>query len=88
MHIQFSPELHKSLQQIVSKDQKLAQRIKKQLQLFALNPFHPSLRIHKLTGNMKNLWSLSINMKLRMLYFLEDDNAYFVDIGTHDQVYK
>ena len=88
MHIIFAPELNKELQQIIKRDRKLAQQIHKQLQLFSQDPFHPSLRIHKLTEKLHQIWSLSITMKVRMLYFLNEDEAYFFDIGTHDQVYK
>lgn len=89
MHIKLSPLVIKELAKIKQKDKKLTERIHKQLLLFAFNPKHPSLRIHKLSGSMNNIWSISISLSIRMVYRLLDKNdAYFIDIGTHEEVYK
>lgn len=88
MDFEISPGLQKELKKIKSHDKKLTEKIIKQLELFQQNHFHPSLRVHKLTGNLDNIWSISIDRSIRMLYFFNEDCAYFFDIGTHDQVYK
>lgn len=88
MDLKLSPLVLKELARIKKTDQKLEKKIIKQLQLLKTNPRHPSLRLHKLTGNLTNMWSISITMNVRMIYRLLDENtAYFVDIGTHDEVY-
>jgi len=88
MNIKLSTLVLKELSKIKKTDQKLEKKIIKQLQIFKTNPRHPSLRLHKLTGNLTNMWSISITMNTRMIYRLLNDNtAYFVDIGTHDEVY-
>ncbi len=69
-------------------DRELFELIRKQLSLFETNEKHPSLRIHKLTGELKDYWSISINKSIRIIYFIENNMAYFVNIGTHDEVYK
>lgn len=88
MDFAISPDLDKELKRIKAHDKQLAQKIEKQLTLFQISHFHPSLRTHKLTGNLNNIWSMSIDKNIRMLYILGDDGAYFFDIGTHDQVYQ
>lgn len=88
MQIELSPELDNDLRKLKRKDSRLSKQIEKQLALFIENPKHPSLRVHKLTGELKNLWSISINKSIRMVYIFDADQAYFVKIGTHDQVYK
>ncbi|OGY10776.1 MAG: hypothetical protein A3A58_00720 [Candidatus Blackburnbacteria bacterium RIFCSPLOWO2_01_FULL_41_27] len=88
MQIKFSSETKKELKKIKRKDKRLAGKIEKQLILFQKNPKHPSLRLHKLTGQFKNRWSISITTNIRMIYLQRDDEAYFIDIGTHDEVYK
>lgn len=89
MKIGFSPEAKKELARIKRKNPSLVKKIHKQLQLLSLDPKHPSLRLHKLSGNLKNFWSISITKNVRMIYQLKnDDHAYFVDIGTHDEVYN
>jgi proteic killer suppression protein len=89
MHIKLSPLVIKELIKIKKKAKKLKLRIQIQLQLFSINPKHTSLRVHKLTGSMNNVWSISITDSIRMVYrIINEETAYFVDIGTHDEVYK
>ena len=88
MHIILSSEVIKDLKKIKHKNVKLSERIQKQLYLFSINPKHPSLRTHKLNSKISNLWSISITMSMRMVYeLLSEDKAYFIKIGTHDEVY-
>ncbi|MEK7534516.1 MAG: hypothetical protein AAB600_04220 [Patescibacteria group bacterium] len=89
MDIKLSPLVDKELAKIKQKDKKLSDKINKQLSLFTTNSKHPSLRLHKLSGSTDDIWSISITMRIRMLYkLLEGDTAYFFDIGTHDEVYR
>jgi addiction module RelE/StbE family toxin len=89
MSIKFSPFVDKELTKIKQKDRKLADKIEKQLTLFVSNPKHPSLRLHKISDSSQKVWSISITMSIRMLYtVLEENIAYFFDIGTHDEVYR
>lgn len=89
MQIRFSQEVINDLKKIKKYDKNLLKKIEKQLIFFKNNPKHHSLRLHKLTGKVKNLWSISVTRNVRMVYFLLKENeSYFVDIGTHDQVYK
>lgn len=89
MKVKLSPLVQKEILLIHKKDKRLALRIEKQLLLFSQNPKHASLRTHKLSGNLDNMWSISITMSIRMVYLLkEKDLALFVKIGTHGQVYS
>lgn len=88
MHFDVDKDLRVRLEKLKSKDKILAQRIEKQLELFAQNHLHPSLRTHKLAGKLENFWSISIDKRIRMVFTLDERGAYFIDIGTHDQVYK
>jgi len=65
----------------------LFKKIQRQFVVFKSNPRHPSLRLHKLRGNLKNVWSLSVSVNYRIL-FVKNAKYYFFDMGTHDQVYK
>lgn len=88
MQIRLSDDLKQKLVQLRKKDKRLVNRAQKQLKLFSANPIHPSLRVHKLSGQLKNMWSISITKGIRMVYLLFDNEAYFFDIGTHDEIYK
>jgi addiction module RelE/StbE family toxin len=61
----------------------------KVLRLLEANPSHPSLRLHKLSGRLSDLYSVSINISYRMCieFLIENDRIIPVDIGSHDEVY-
>ncbi len=73
----------------IKKHPELLSQYEKTLKLLELNPYHPSLRLHKLRGKLSKLHSVSINISYRIsIYFLvEDDKIIPVDIGSHDDVY-
>lgn len=86
--IQFSPEVKRRLKEIKIKDIKLHKRVEKQLDLFLQNPRLKSLRIHKVSLEVKNSWSISITKGFRMIYVETETEYYFYRIGTHDEVYR
>ena len=67
----------------------LLAQYEKTLKLLELNPFHPSLRLHRLSGSLSDLHSISINISYRItLEFLIDDNKIIlVNVGSHDEIY-
>lgn len=85
--IVFSPSLEKTFKLLAKKRPAQLGKIKKQLLLFEQNPKHPSLRLHKLKGALRNVWSISIDESHRLIY-LDEIEYYFFDFGTHDQVYR
>lgn len=88
MIFSFTKEIKKELKSIKENRPKLYRKIIKQLNYFAINPHHPSLRRHKLSSNLSNSWSISIERNYRIIYFLDDDKAVFFLMGTHQEVYK
>ena len=49
---------------------------------------HPSLRTHKLKGNLVNTWSISVEGNIRLIYTVKNNEAIFFKIGSHDEVYR
>lgn len=88
MEFHISPALDKRLQKLLKTNPQISLKIEKQLKIFFQDHYHPSLKTHKLSGELNNLWSISITKSLRMTYILDGDKAYFIDFGTHDQVYR
>jgi mRNA-degrading endonuclease YafQ of YafQ-DinJ toxin-antitoxin module len=62
---------------------------RKTLELLELNPFHPSLRLHNLKGQLDGLSSVSINVSYRIVIelLIEGDEILLVNVGKHEQVY-
>lgn len=67
----------------------LRQQYLKTLQLLEANPFHPSLRLHALSGKLQGLHSVSINLSYRITIelLIQGEQIIPVNIGDHDAVY-
>ncbi len=56
----------------------------KALRLFLENILHPSLRLHKLSGASKGLWSISLDKRYRIILRPMKQNTFLlISIGTH-----
>ena len=90
MIIEFSPKCKKSLTKI-KKNKPLFDKLEKQLLLFQTIPSHPSLRLHKLSGAQADVWSISIDMSYRLLFYYRqvsgEKRIIFFAFGKHEEVY-
>ena len=83
----------KAFRKLIKKNPNLQNKIIEVLNILAEDPFTPSLKSHKLTGNLTNLWSCSVNYDCRIIFrFSQNENSdnlliILVDIGSHDEVY-
>lgn len=62
----------------------------KTLRLLEANPHHPSLRLHPLRGKLDGLHSVSINMSFRITLemIITDKEIIFINVGSHEEVYR
>jgi mRNA-degrading endonuclease YafQ of YafQ-DinJ toxin-antitoxin module len=54
---------------------------------FAADPMDVLLRTHKLKGDLDAYWAFSVDEDLRVLFRWVGDEAFLVNLGSHDQVY-
>jgi mRNA-degrading endonuclease YafQ of YafQ-DinJ toxin-antitoxin module len=61
----------------------------KTLSLLELNPYHPSLRLHALSGKLQHLHSVSINLSYRITLelLIRDREIILIKVGDHSVVY-
>lgn len=73
----------------LKKHPELRQQYLKTLQLLEANPFHPSLRLHALSGKLQGLHSVSINLSYRITLdlLIQDEQIIPINVGDHDAVY-
>jgi len=79
----FKKHYFKRIKPFPNLDQNFAERYN----LFTENPNNQILDDHFLSGKMKGFRAFSITGDIRVVYYIHDNIAYFVDIGTHNQVY-
>ena len=79
----------KKLKKFFKKHSNLLKKYEKTIFILEQNPHHPSLRLHKLQGEMKEYFSVSIDMEYRIIidFIIVDEKIYLLDIGSHDKVY-
>lgn len=67
----------------------LIEKYEKVLENLQVNPFMPSLRTHKLKGELKAFHACSLTFDYRIVctILIQDDEITLLDIGSHDDVY-
>ncbi len=67
----------------------LLKQYEKILQLLELNPLHPSLRLHPLSGKLHGLHSVAITSLYRITLelIIHEQNIILVNVGTHEDGY-
>lgn len=86
----FTESFERRATKFFTKHPDLLSLYEKKLVLLSLNPRHPSLRLHKLSGKIGEFYSVSINMRYRIIleFRAEHIEILLIDIGTHDEVYR
>lgn len=74
-------------------DQRIKEAVKKRIDIFRTNPFHPLLNNHQLTGNYLGYRSINVTGDWRALYtkLIDEEDETLVTfeiLGTHSQLYK
>jgi len=67
MNLEFTYSFKKKAQKIARKNPLLKTALIKQFRLFKTNPYHPSLRLHKLKGVKSEQYAIWIKGDLRAL---------------------
>lgn len=88
IEVSFSSSFRRTFKKRTKGNVDLETRFWQKLEQFTIDPFDQSLKTHKLSGKLQELWSFSVDYDQRVLfYFTKEGNAVFVDIGSHDEVY-
>lgn len=80
----------KHYKQRVFGNKALVVRYEERVKLFLEDRSNPTLKDHQLEGEMKKYRSFSITGDCRVIYLEEEKEIVFlfVDIGSHNQVYR
>ena len=85
----FTDQYTKRAARFLKRHPDLEKQYLKTLQLLELNPHHPLLRLHALSGKPHTLHSVSINLSYRIMLeiLIQDEQIIPVNAGDHDTVY-
>ncbi len=92
MKLVWSNGFKRSLKKLIKKNPQLEKKFIDVLKILADDPFHPSLKSHKLTGNLDGLWACWVAYDCRIIFEFSNEELverviFLVDIGSHDEVY-
>lgn len=92
--IAWSPKSLRAFKRLVRQNPQLRPAIEAVLDQLAVDPFHPTLKTHKLSGELAGIWAGSIDYSYRILFeFIDspendgEDAVLLVNLGGHDDVY-
>jgi mRNA interferase YafQ len=86
MQVVWGSSFKRSFKKITKRNPQLKEPIIEVLLLLAEDPFNPSLKSHKLSGNLAGLWSCSVSYDCRIVFeFSEDDESVEIFIKTLDR---
>lgn len=85
----FTDQYEKRALRFLKRHPELEKQYLKTLQLMEANPFHPSLRLHPLSGRLSGLHSVSINLSYRITleFLIQEQEIIPVNVGDHDSAY-
>ena len=84
--IRYSNQFIRSYKQRIASDERLKRDFRESVEAFLE---HRALVYdHALTGVMQGKRAFSINKAYRVVYLEREDYYRFVDVGTHEQVYR
>lgn len=93
MIVKTEPSFKRSFKRLTKKNLQLREKILEVLNILTQDPFTPSLKSHKLTGQLSGWWSCSVSYDCRIIFGLTknsetgEDLIVLLDIGSHDEVY-
>ena len=83
----------RAFKRVIKRNPQLGEKIFSVLELLVNAPFSPSLKAHKLRGQLEGLWAGWVESDCRIIYTFEQDNEtqeeliVLIDIGTQDELY-
>lgn len=85
----FTEQYEKRAARFLKRHPELEKQYLKTLQLLEMNPHHPSLRLHALSGRLQELHSVFINLSYRITLelLIQDAEIIPINVGDHYVVY-
>ena len=88
IEIGFSSSFKRAFKKRIALDKELEKLFGKKMEIFSRDPHDPSLKTHKLSGELEGFSSFSINHDVRVIFkFLDKNRVLLIDIGSHEEVY-
>jgi mRNA-degrading endonuclease YafQ of YafQ-DinJ toxin-antitoxin module len=86
----FTEQYNRRAAKFLKRNPAIESQYAKTLELLEHNPYHPSLRLHTLSGKLEGLHSVSIYLKYRITVemIITEREIILINVGDHDVAYK
>ena len=88
MRAHFTKQFKKNYKKRMLTNPALDKRFGERFRIFMEDSSKPLIKDHALSGKLTGLRAFSITGDIRVIYYIKEETAYFIDIGTHNQVYR
>ncbi len=91
--LSWDSSFRRAFKRLTRRDRILQERIFDVLDQLARDPSLPTLKTHKLSGQLQGLWACWVEYDCRIIFAFEkepqtgEELIVLVDLGTHDDVY-
>ncbi|MEE3718128.1 type II toxin-antitoxin system mRNA interferase toxin, RelE/StbE family [Tumidithrix elongata RA019] len=89
----FTSSFKRAFKSLIRREPEMEGKIVERLEILVVDPFHPSLKTHKLKGKLSGAWACSIEYDCRIVFNFKKssdsdvEEILLIDIGSHDEVY-
>ena len=93
MKLVWSSRFTRSAKRLARRNRGLLDKVDATLRRLEADPYHPSLRTHKLSGDFAECWACSAGQDVRIIFEFvkikqgEELEIHLLNVGTHDEVY-
>jgi addiction module RelE/StbE family toxin len=93
MQLVWTSAFSRAFKRLVCQNPQLRPQIEQTFEKLLADPFHPSLKTHKLKGDLEGRWSCSIDYSNRIIFRFETNSnsgeaeIFLLVLGSHDEVY-
>ena len=81
MELIYAPAFLKNYRELTAE---LREQVDKQLSFLAIDPHHPSLRIHKRRGE-KGIWQARITRSYRLFFRMQGNTITLLTVSRHEK---
>ena len=88
IEVVWSDSFKRKYKKLITNNLQLKDKFAERIIEFSHYPFSQSLKTHKLSGELKEYWSFSIDYHIRVIFrFINDSKVILLTIGSHNEVY-
>lgn len=93
MNLVWTPRFTRAVKRLMNLRPGVLEDLEHTLRILESAPHHPSLRTHKLRGDLKDCWACSAGYDFRLVFEFQrnpktkEREIHLLNAGTHDEVY-